>query len=95
MYKIASAFIDILKPQPRLLISEYADQYRFIARGTGPEPGKWRTSRAPYSRDIMNEFNGDCDLVVFMAGSQVGKTEIALNVMSYYIYVPASNRRFS
>ncbi len=85
MYKIASAFIDILKPQPRLLISEYADQYRFIARGTGPEPGKWRTSRAPYSRDIMDEFNGDCDLVVFMAGSQVGKTEIALNVMSYYI----------
>lgn len=83
---IAQAMVAIAKPQPKLTISQWADEFRYIARGTGPEPGRWRTSRAPYSQEIMDEFNRDCNLVVFMAGSQVGKTEIALNFMGYYIH---------
>lgn len=74
-----------LKPKPRLSISEWADLYRFIPRGTSSEPGRWRTDRAPYSRAIMDAVsNPDNRYVVFIAGSQVGKTEIALNVAGYY-----------
>lgn len=84
-FRCANHFFSILKPKPQLTISQWADQYRFIARGTGPEAGQWRTSRAPYSREIMDIFNTDVQMVVFMASSQVGKTEIALNLMGFFI----------
>ena len=43
-----------LRPKPRLLVSEWADRYRRIPRGTSPEPGAWHTDRAPYVRGIMD-----------------------------------------
>ena len=84
-FQCANEFLAVLKPRPKLTISQWADKYRIIAEGTGPEPGPWRTSRAPYSREIMDTFNTDAQQIVFMASSQVGKTEIALNIMGYYV----------
>lgn len=83
--KIFTAALSVFKPKPVLTISEWADQYRYIARGTGPEPGRWKTSRAPYTREMMDMFNTAANLVVVMASSQVGKTEIALNMMAFYM----------
>lgn len=85
-WKIFRAAMSILKPEPTLTVSEWADQYRFIARGTSPEPGRWKTSRVPYARGIMDAFNSDAEIIVFMAGSQVAKSEIALNVLGYFIH---------
>lgn len=74
-----------LKPKPKLTISEWADAFRFIPQGTSSEPGRWRTDRAPYSRAIMDALSEpDNRYIVFIAGSQVGKTEIALNVAGYF-----------
>ncbi len=83
----SSAFFSTLKPKPRLSVSEWADTYRVISQGTSPEPGQWKTSRIPYATDIMNCFSDNKHrYIVFMAGSQLGKSEILLSVLGYFIH---------
>lgn len=55
------------------------------------EPGHWKTSRAPYQKEILNAVNDPkCERVVVMSSAQVGKTEIILNIIGYYVdYDPA------
>ena len=75
-----------LKPRPRLTGSEWSDQYRFVAPGTSPEPGKWRTSRVPYMKEPLDMATShSVEKVVIMAASQVAKSELLMNVMGYYI----------
>lgn len=75
-----------LKPRPRLTGSEWSDQYRFVAPGTSPEPGKWRTSRVPYMKEPLDMATShSVEKVVIMAASQVAKSELLMNVMGYYM----------
>lgn len=71
-------------PPPELSISEWADNYRFLSKEASAEPGSWNTSRAPYQREIMNAIK-TCERVVIMSSAQVGKTEILLNTIGYYV----------
>lgn len=81
-----SAFLAALKPRPRLSVSQWADRYRVIPRGTSPEPGPWHTSRVPYLRGIMDAINEPgVESVVVMMGSQNGKSECVLNVLGYFV----------
>lgn len=43
-----------LKPDPLLTVSEWADRYRVLSQRASSEPGRWRTERTPYLRDIMD-----------------------------------------
>lgn len=73
-------------PPPKLKISDWADRYRRLSPESSAEAGIWRTDRAPYQREIMDSFNDpDIQRIVFMKSSQVGATEILLNVIGYYI----------
>ena len=75
-------------PPPELTVSEWADRERHLAPESSAEPGQWRTDRAPYQRAIMDAVHDpSVGTVVFMASSQVGKTEIALNILGYHIEV--------
>ncbi|HEX6925656.1 MAG TPA: terminase gpA endonuclease subunit [Longimicrobiaceae bacterium] len=77
----------LLRPPPDLSVSAWADQYREIARGTSPEPGRWHTDRAPYLRGMMDAFSDpDVENVVGMCASQVAKTEVLINVLGYFIH---------
>ncbi len=62
-------------PPPELTVSEWADRYRVLSRGTSAEPGRWRTARTPYLREIMDAL-GDPSVehVVFMKSGRVGAT---------------------
>ena len=42
------------RPRSRLTGSQWADKYRYVAPGTSPEPGEWRTDRVPYLREPMD-----------------------------------------
>ncbi len=76
----------ILAPPPKLTVSEWADNYRKLSPESSAEPGQWRTDRAPYQREIMDAVNDpEVETVVAMCSSQVGKTEIELNILGYYI----------
>ena len=47
-------FETALLPDPDLDVSEWADEYRTLSRVSAGEPGRWRTSRTPFLREIMD-----------------------------------------
>lgn len=76
----------ILSPPPELTVSQWADRYRKLSQEASSEPGQWNTNRAPYQRGIMDAINdAGCEEVVIMSSAQVGKTELLLNIIGYYI----------
>ncbi len=76
----------ILAPPPTLKISQWADRYRVLSSESSAEAGKWNTARAEYQREIMDcIIKSDIEDVVVMSSAQVGKTEILLNVIAYFI----------
>ena len=80
-----------LKPPPKLTVSQWADKFRQMSPEASAGTGRWHTDNAPYQRAIMDAI-GDphIRMVVFKSSSQVGKTEVLLNVLGYYIdYAPA------
>lgn len=75
-----------LAPPPNLTVSEWADAHRKLSRESSAEAGQWRTSRAPYQRAIMDAINDPyTEDIVIMASAQVGKSEILLNALGYFI----------
>ncbi len=70
----AVALRDIMRPPSRDRASKWADRNRIMVSKTSPEPGPWRTSRVPYTREIMDTLSDPMVReVVWMAASQVGK----------------------
>ena len=73
-------------PPPKLSVSEWADNNRVLSGESAAEPGRWRTSRTPYSKEPMDCFSDPgVETVACMWASQLGKTEIILNVIGYFI----------
>ena len=81
----------VLSPPPELTVSQWADKYRKLSPESSSEPGQWNTDRAPYQREIMDAVvDSAVETVVIMSSAQVGKTELILNTIGYYIdYDPA------
>ncbi len=76
----------VLSPPPELTVSQWADKYRKLSPESSAEPGQWNTDRAPYQREIMDAvIDAGCETVVIMSSAQVGKTELILNTIGYYI----------
>jgi len=76
----------VLKPPPRQSVAEWADLERRLSSEASAEAGKWHTARANYQRGIMDAISDPRNRdVVVMAGAQVGKTEMVLNVIGYHI----------
>src|SRR5205085_10041325 len=65
------------EPEPLLLVSEWADLHRVLSGKGSAEPGRWRTSRTPYLRDIMDALSAlnPAQRIVLMKGAQIGATE--------------------
>ncbi|MFX3673297.1 MAG: phage terminase large subunit family protein [Paenisporosarcina sp.] len=85
-YALFKNLAKVLAPPPKLKVSEWADAYRQLSKEASAEPGKWRTDRAPYQREIMDAVNDPkAESVIVMSSSQVGKSEIINNIIGYYI----------
>ncbi len=82
----------ILKPPPDMTLSQWADKYRVLSGEASAEPGKWRTSKAPHQKEIMDSItNINIKKVVIMSAAQVGKTDaMILNPIGYYIHYDPS-----
>lgn len=76
-----------LRPEPDLLVSEWADAHRFLPQRSSAEPGPWRTARTPYLREPMDNMSttSEVEETVLMWAAQLGKTEGLLNVLGYII----------
>lgn len=82
----SKTFFKVCRPRSRLTGSQWADKFRYVAPGTSPEPGDWRTDRVPYLREPMDAATDKVtERVVMMFSSQVGKSEALLNIMGYYV----------
>jgi phage terminase large subunit GpA-like protein len=78
--------LGVLKPPPKLTVSEWADANRQLSEEASAEPGRWNTDRAMYQRGVMDAANDPTvETVVFMASAQVGKTEMVNNLVGYTI----------
>tara|TARA_Y100000593_G_C4314566_1_gene340165 strand:+ start:535 stop:2397 length:1863 start_codon:yes stop_codon:yes gene_type:complete len=70
-----------------LSVSDFSDQYRVLPSKGSSEPGKWRTSRTPYLKEILDCLSpkSSVERVIFMKGSQLGGTEAGNCWISYII----------
>lgn len=76
-----------LTPLPKTTVSTWADEYRILS-STSAEPGRWKTSRAPYQEEIMNAFTQPgIRRVVVMSSSQVGKSDVMNNVIGRFAHL--------
>jgi len=76
-----------LRPDPALTVSEWADRHRFLSSRAAAEPGRYRTQRTPYMREIMDRLSprDPAQRIVFMKAAQVGATEAGNNWIGYVI----------
>lgn len=80
-----------LKPPEDIPISEWADKYRRLPAESSAEPGRWRTSKTPYMKKIMDvATDNSVKKVVIQASAQVGKSELLLNILGYYTHIDPS-----
>jgi phage terminase large subunit GpA-like protein len=72
---------------PKLTVSQWSDEHRYIAKGAGAEPGKWRTDRNPMLREIMDALSDHSPvrLIDFKKSAQIGATEVGINWTGYVI----------
>jgi len=90
---LVSAFVEEkwkhgLRREVRLSISEWADEFRELTGISARVPGRWRTSRTPYLREVMDALSPEnpAERIVFMKGAQIGGTEAGNNWIGYTIH---------
>ena len=76
------------RAEPRLSVSEWADEHRVLGNRAGHAAIHWRTSTTPYLREIMDALGPRSfwRRVVFMSGTQLGKTETGLNLLGFIMH---------
>jgi len=90
--KHINAFLRGIKPDPLLTVSQWADEYRFLPQ-VSAEPGKFRMSRTPYMREIIDHLSvhDPAQEIIFKKCSQIGATESGNNWLGYIMDIaPAS-----
>ena len=85
---IERAWREGLVPDPLLTVSQWSDQHRMLSSKASSEPGRWRTSRTPYLKAIMDCLSpiSPAERIVFMKGAQLGATEMGSNWIGYVIH---------
>lgn len=81
------SFLKGLTPDPVETVSEWADRHMVLPSWTA-EPGRWRTSRTPYLKAIMDALSPSSPVreVEFMKPAQIGGTEAGKNWVGFMIH---------
>lgn len=78
-------------PESALTVTDWADTYRFLAAERAAISGRWQTDRVPYLKGIMDAVTRpDVREIVFMKSSQVGGSEVANNIIGYFVHIEPS-----
>ena len=84
--ELFSSLMQILRPPPKLTISEWAEQNRIMSREESSTPGPWRNDVSPYLTEIMDAISDYSTRdVVMMTASQMGKSVTLQNTIGYYV----------
>jgi phage terminase large subunit GpA-like protein len=83
---LAHKVTERLAPPPKITVSQWADAERRLSPEASAEPGRWSTDRAPHQRGPMDAVKEPgVQRIVLMWSAQVGKTEIILNILGYFM----------
>lgn len=84
---VAAAVCRHIRPRAALSVSDWADAHRVLVEGADAEPGPWRTSRNPPTREIMDQLSehASAKKIVFMGPTQFAKTALSVNWLGYII----------
>lgn len=84
---VVTATLDGLRPDPLQTIDEWADEHMILPTWSA-EPGKWRTDRTPYLREIMQCLSplSPVRKVVFMKCAQIGGTSVGTNWIGHMVH---------
>ena len=80
-----------VRPRGRLTVSQWADNHRVLSSKGSGETGRWRTSRNPMLKEIMDclSIHSQVREIWVMKSSQVGVTEASVNWLGYTLdYAP-------
>lgn len=77
-----------MEPDPDLTVSDWANQHRWLSSRGAAEPGRYRTARTPYLREIMDALSPKhpAQKISFMKAAQVGATEAGNNWIGFVIH---------
>ena len=75
------AFGSAIRPPPNVSVSEWADRFRMLTSSQSAQPGRWRTSKVEYLRDIMDALspNRPEQYIVVQKSRRGGFTEGVIN----------------
>ena len=81
-----NAFLRGLEPDPKVTINEWADRYRVLPSESSSEPGRYKTDRMPYLKEIAYELSpqSTTQRVSVVKGTQIGFTELGNNMLFTY-----------
>lgn len=83
--KIALAAADMIRPNARMTVSEWAEKNRYL-NNPGSYVGPWRNSKAPYLIEVMDCLTSlDHRAVAFAASARSGKSDIWFNWHGYTV----------
>ena len=82
--KIRDSF-DIFRETTPEPIYDWTEKKRLLGSNT-PRPGRWNHDVTPYLKEIFDAYNDpECDVIVAMLASQLGKTEFINNCVAHTI----------
>jgi phage terminase large subunit GpA-like protein len=78
-----------ITPPPQMSVAEWADEYLQLPSESAAEAGKFRLSRTPYLRKVLEALSPDSpyEKVVVRKGAQLGFTTAAVALIGYHIHI--------
>lgn len=91
LQNIFTAWLTVFEPPPRVTVTEWADEFRYLSQESSGQHGKYSSAMTPYAREWMDSINDpESTGTVLMVGAQLGKTEVLNNMIGYFIDVEPS-----
>ena len=83
---IAAHWFGIFRPPPRMTVSEWANERRYLSQESSSNPGKYSSDMTPYAVAWMDSVNDQsASGTILMVASQLGKTEALNNIVGYFM----------
>lgn len=74
------------EPPPDMTVSQWADRFRYMPKGTTPRPGQWVTES--YQHEMMDVFDDpDVHRIIVVKCTQIGWSDILNNVVGKTIHL--------
>ncbi len=76
-----------LKPPPKMTVSEWSDEHRYLSQESSASPGRFKTEIVEYMREPMDMVGQPgVRRVTLMTSAQVGKSTVIENIIGYHMH---------